>query len=529
MSETLIQTQTQEQAEIQQPYIFEKCTWLLTPEFILLLEKLHQCLTAEHKAIVQYGNQLAQALQKDFEPVLKQIKDDCIIEPFICNPLPQWMQGLKTQIVCPINQTSQLVKLINNNERYQKPDVILLDFAHTLKPTWSGIIEGIKNAVEIAGGDVKYTQQGFATFHADSIKNDLPLIVYKPRTWHQFESNIGFDENKLPALIFDVAALVYHVSIHSKRKSMVLEITLQNAYEAQWINEMLYLLENVMDYEENTIKVVANINSVSGIIHIHAITEQIQQRLVGFAADFKGKIFDDLKLLRKSSNNIVTERKNINHTTVGLQALSAAVCKAAMHYNLIAFAGLSVNAAGKFVDYKDVDVAHYENELAQIFSVGFDVVTISHQGYIAFVMQQQKGQALQQNDLLCTHDNKISEKGLRDNIRMAITYMQAWNQGLGYAIFDNRWEDLQTFEIVRAQIYQWVRNSVHLSVSNERINSRMITTIILEEVEKLKDEIAEEFAGNPISEIQTISNTYTQAALEVEQLFLQDELAPFFN
>ncbi|HQV01068.1 MAG TPA: hypothetical protein PLO59_07905, partial [Bacteroidia bacterium] len=490
----------------QQTFITEN-TWLLTPDFLLLLEKLQQCLVAEHQAILQYGLQLSQAMQKDFEPVVQQLKDDIEVAPFLCAPIPEWMHGLKTQIVCPANQTSQLVKLINNNERYQKPDSLVLDFAYTIKPTWQAIVDGLKNAIEIAGGNAKYTQQGFASFNLDATKSNLPQVIYKPRTWHQLEMNVMVGESPLPAIIFDIAALVYHASIHNNERKIVFEVALQNAYEAQWLNELLHLLETVMDYDANTLKVIAGIGSVSSMLHIHAITEQLQERIVGIAADFKAKVFSDLKLLRKTSKNIITERKNINQAAPGLQALAAMVSNTAQQYNVLSMAGLSVNAAGKFVDYKDVDVAHYEGEIEHLFASGFDVVTLSHQEYINFALQQHKGKAISNDTLLCKHDDKISEKGLRDNIRTAITYLQAWNQGLGYAVFDNRWEDVQTFEIIRAQIYQWVRNSVHLTVSNERINSRAITTIILEEAEKLKDEINEEFAGNPISEIQTISNT----------------------
>ncbi len=513
----------------------DKTDKLLTPDFIKLLSNLYECLNEERKGIIDYREQLNKALQKDFEKVIAGQQVDTGL--FEVNYAGEFFQRVNTLMICPANQTRSLVKLINGNERYKKPDAVVVDFSSTLKPLWNNITDSITNLIEIANESARFSQKTFAEFSL--IKTDAPvqqpLIIIKPRTIHAVEELIKVNEGYYPAALFDVALTAYHTfrTMVAKNRQPVLLIECNNQFEAQWWNELAAVMEEYLKLDAGTIKIIAALDSATGLVTAEAVVYELQHRIVALQADFKGKLINDLHILQKKNDNIVAERKSINIAEPSLQYFSKTVIDVARKHGLPAVAGLSINAAGQFVDYKDVSIAKYEEELALMIASGFNTIMVSHQGYIEDVIEKFKqpvdsGKAtIPGKQLLPAGSYKISMMGLRDNIRTAITFMQAWNQGIACAVFDNRWEDVQTFEIIRAQIFQWMRNSVTLA-TGERVNSRLITTIILEESEKLQNEIREEFAGNPISEIQTILNTYTQAALEVEQLFLKVELTGSF-
>lgn len=539
MEDQIIQTvnQQQEKPLTVNPKVWnDKSEKLLTPDFLMLLTNLHLCLNEERKAILDFRNQINKALQKEFKQVITD--QQITVDDFDCAAIPETLKNFRTQIICPANQTHELIKLINGNERYLKPDAVVIDFSNTLKPSWNAIVDGVNNVIEIANANARFTQRSFAEFSLTGEKHvtTQPQLIIKPRPLQCEESNITINDENYPAAMLDVALIVFYAAplFIAKNKIPVFNITCTNQYEAQWWNELFTVLEEVLNLNDGQLKTIVAIDSTPGSVVAEAIVFELRNRIVGLEADFKGKVFNDLKLLRKKADNIVAERKALHFTDASLQVLSKQVCALALKYNLLSVAGLSINAAGKFVDFKDVEIAHYEEELSLINAVGFNMLTVSHQGYIEYLRDNLKAfpadaSIPQHCDVLPTHAPIISMLGLRDNIRTAITYLHAWNQGIGYAVFDNRWEDHQTFEIIRAQVYQWIRNSVHIATTGERINSRMITTIILEETDKLQNEIKEEFAGNPISEIQTIQNTYTQAALEVEALFLNDELQEYFG
>ena len=52
----------------------------------------------------------------------------------------------------------------------------------------------------------------------------------------------------------------------------------------------------------------------------------------------------------------------------------------------------------------------------------------------------------------------ISEKGIRNNLSIALMYMEAWLSGVGCVPIHNLMEDAATAEISRSQLWQWVRH-----------------------------------------------------------------------
>jgi malate synthase len=57
----------------------------------------------------------------------------------------------------------------------------------------------------------------------------------------------------------------------------------------------------------------------------------------------------------------------------------------------------------------------------------------------------------------------ITEAGFRNNVDVALQYLNSWLLGNGAAAIHNLMEDAATAEISRAQLWQWVRNSAKLA------------------------------------------------------------------
>ena len=61
------------------------------------------------------------------------------------------------------------------------------------------------------------------------------------------------------------------------------------------------------------------------------------------------------------------------------------------------------------------------------------------------------------SDLLDLHIGRpITAQGVRDNVSVAIRYIEAWLRGLGAVAIDNLMEDAATAEISRSQVWQWI-------------------------------------------------------------------------
>ena len=64
-------------------------------------------------------------------------------------------------------------------------------------------------------------------------------------------------------------------------------------------------------------------------------------------------------------------------------------------------------------------------------------------------------------------DGRVTEAGLRANVRVALAYLDSWLRGIGAAAIDNLMEDAATAEIARSLVWHWRQRAVVLE--DERI------------------------------------------------------------
>ena len=100
-----------------------------------------------------------------------------------------------------------------------------------------------------------------------------------------------------------------------------------------------------------------------------------------------------------------------------------------------------------------------------------------------------------QKDLLKVPDGKITEKGLRDNIKVGLQYIEAWLLGNGCVPLYNLMEDAATAEISRSQLWQWLKHECSLD-DGTVISKKILNNIFEEELNTIKDEIGLERFNN---------------------------------
>jgi Malate synthase len=116
--------------------------------------------------------------------------------------------------------------------------------------------------------------------------------------------------------------------------------------------------------------------------------------------------------------------------------------------------------------------------------------------------------------------------GIRVNVRVSIGYMKGWNQDLGCVAWDNRMEDLATFEISRAQTWQWLHHNVTLDDGTE-VTEDLVARVFDEELEKIVEEAREFFGDAPPEVVEEQVQRFQQAAADAQAIFTEDEMRPF--
>jgi malate synthase len=134
---------------------------------------------------------------------------------------------------------------------------------------------------------------------------------------------------------------------------------------------------------------------------------------------------------------------------------------------------------------------------------GFDGTWVAHPDLVAVAKREfegalaglphQKGRArddvaVSPSDLLDFRipDGSISEAGLRNNISVALQYLESWLRGTGALGIFNLMEDTATAEISRAQIWQWLHAPDASLADGRRMGAALYRAAVAREMETIK-------------------------------------------
>jgi malate synthase len=105
----------------------------------------------------------------------------------------------------------------------------------------------------------------------------------------------------------------------------------------------------------------------------------------------------------------------------------------------------------------------------------------------------------------------VTEGGVRNDVSVAILYIESWLRGVGAAALFNLMEDAATSEIARSQVWQWIKAGATLD-DGKTVDRGLVESIQEEEVEKIVDTIGDEaFNSGRFKEAQAI---FERVALE---------------
>jgi malate synthase len=107
----------------------------------------------------------------------------------------------------------------------------------------------------------------------------------------------------------------------------------------------------------------------------------------------------------------------------------------------------------------------------------------------------------------------LTEAGIRNNVSVALQYVESWLRGIGAVAIFNLMEDAATAEISRSQLWQWRRNVARLT-DGRALTSELYQTIREEELAKL--------AAPP-------GNRYREATEILDRLVLDEQLEDFLT
>jgi malate synthase len=463
-------------------------------------------------------------------------------------PLPEDLLQRRVEITGPVNSAKMVINMLSRNDDGEMADAAMLDFEDSMKPAWGNVLDGIRNVKYAAAGTLTYSRparDGRPAKEYTLDPDDMPLLMVRIRGLHLDESNVRVDGEPVSGALLDLAAVAYHTAktLMEQGKTPKFYVPKVEHYlEARWFNDLFVHVQDALGIPQKTFKATFLIETLSAAFQMEEILYEYRDHAAGLNGGRWDKIFSDIKVLREHEDRVLADRNWINIQRRWMEMYVKQLIRVCHKHGAFGMGGMAPQTPGKTEELREKQVAGVVDDKKFEASIGHDGCWVSHPYFIGPAMKPfkekldaegKKNQRDVMPDIPAKPDllpkGGVGPKtldGIRVNVRVSIGYMKGWNSDIGAVAWDNRMEDLATFEISRAQIWQWLRHGVTLD-DGTPVTKELISTVFEEELAKIEAEAREFFESYGEDAVETHVGRFRKAAKDAERIFTEDEMRPF--
>ena len=522
---------------------------LLTSDLLALLADLHRTLEPRRRELLGTRTERQEAFDAGELPgYLPKDEHPDAHGDWSVGELPDDLLQRRVEITGPVNDPKMVINMLSRNDQGDRADAAMLDFEDSMKPTWPNLLDGIDNVRAAAAGTLTYTKpatNGQPEQHYALDPDDMPLLMVRIRGLHLDETNVRVDGEPVSGALFDLACVAYHsaqtlIEAHKTPKYYVPKV--EHYLEARWFNDLFLHTQDALDIPRGTFKATFLIEALTAAFQTREILYEFREHAAGLNGGRWDKIFSDIKVLREHEDRVLADRNWINIQRPWMEMYVKQLIKVCHEHGAFGMGGMAPHTPGRTEEVRKKQVAGVVEDREFEASIGHDGCWVSHPYFIGpalrpFEEKLTEKKATHQLDVIPDIPDRpdllpkgnVGPKtldGLRVNVRVSIGYMKGWNDDLGCVAWDNRMEDLATFEISRAQTWQWLHHGVKLDDGQE-VTEELVARIFDEELRTIEKEVEEFFEGQPDEVIEEQVRRFRQAREDAERIFTESTMRPF--
>ena len=451
-------------------------------------------------------------------------------------PLPADLQTRRVEITGPVSDARMVINMLSRTADGHRADCAMVDFEDSMKPSWTNVIQGVHNVIEAAQGTLRAEKvdaggQVLKTYQLDP--DDAALLMVRVRGLHLDESNLHIDGEPVSGALLDFALCAFHAAPLQIQRGATPKFYLpkvEHHLEARWFADLFKMAEDELGFERSTLRCTLLIETLPAAYQMEEILYQIREHAAGLNGGRWDKIFSDIKCLKNHESRVLADRATIGMNREWMSNYAKQLIRVCHQHGAFGMGGMAAFTPGRDAARRDEQTAKVVADKEFEAGIGHDGCWVSHPYFIGPALAPfekklaETGASNQlsvlpdlpaQPDLLPKPTGPKTMDGLRTNLRVAIAYMRGWHADQGVVAWDDLMEDLATFEISRAQVFQWKHNAVQLD-SGETVDAALVSRLFGEELAQILTEID-----------AAEHDAYRAAAAEAEAIFLETEMRPF--
>lgn len=497
---------------------------VLTPQAQQFLLKLHRRFNPQRLLLLQTRQEKQEHINRgrkpDFLSETASIRNDPLWK---VAPAPKDLQKRWVEITGPTDR-KMMINALNSGA-----DVFMADFEDANSPTWQNMVEGQANLMDAIAGTLSYTAPEGKKYH---LNDHTAVMMVRPRGWHLNEKHVLIDGEPISASLFDFGLAFFHNAKGLLKKGSGPYFylpKLESYLEARLWNEVFIFSQEELGLPQGTIRATVLCETLLAAFEMEEILYELRDHASGLNAGRWDYIFSSIKKFQNDKNLIFPDRGQITMTAPFMRAYTDLLVRTCHKRGAHAMGGMAAfvpNRKNQMVT--EVALAKVKEDKLRESKDGFDGTWVAHPDLVPIAHdifeQALKGRShqkdhmraevnIQASDLLNFQiiGGKITENGLRQNISVALQYLDAWLRGIGASAIYNLMEDVATAEISRAQLWQWLHHGAKLD-DGRPITTTLYHKIVNEESESLKNL----YAGHPeaLNKLKEAQDLLNQFVLE---------------
>ncbi len=501
---------------------------ILSPEALGLVEALVSRFGARVEELLERRRVRQAAFDKgekpDFLPETRQVREG----DWTVAPLPKDILDRRVEITGPVDR-KMVINALNSGAH-----VFMADFEDSNAPSWDNCVQGQLNLRDAVRGTIEFRAPNGKEYR---LKEKTAVLFVRPRGWHLPERHVRMNGKAIPASLFDFGLYFFHnaKALLQKGSGPYFYLPkLESHLEARLWNDVFLLAQERLGLPKGTIKATVLIETLPAAFEMDEILYELRDHSAGLNCGRWDYIFSFIKRLGMDPAYVMPDRAQVTMLQHCMRSYTQLVVKTCHRRNVHAMGGMAAQIPIKD-DPKANEAALEKVRQDKLREVkdGHDGTWVAHPGLVPLAREifdaHMKGANQLDNkrldvkvgrdDLLRPPEGTRTEAGLRQNVDVALQYLEAWLGGLGCVPIHNLMEDAATAEISRAQVWQWIRHGAKLD-DGRVVTPELVRSVIDSELSKIRAEVGD---------ARWSSGHYERAREIFERLCLADRFEEFLT
>ncbi len=505
----------------------------VTPEFAEILTEpaldfvaaLHREFNPRRLALLQRRAERQQAIDAgqfpDFLPETAHIRES----EWQVAPAPPDLQDRRVEITGPVDR-KMMINALNSGAR-----VFMADFEDALSPTWANVVQGQINLRDAVRRTISFESPDGRVYR---LAERTATLVVRPRGWHLVERHVLVDGEPISASLFDFGLYFFHNAhelLNRGSGPYFYLPKLESHLEARLWNDVFNYAQDRLGIPRGTIRATVLIETILAAFEMDEILWDLRDHAAGLNAGRWDYIFSVIKKFRRHRDFLLPDRAQVTMTVPFMRAYTELLVRTCHRRGAHAIGGMAAFIPSRRApQVNEIALAKVREDKEREANDGFDGTWVAHPDLVPVateVFDRVLGEKPHQKDRLredvhvTARDlldvrvpgGRITEAGLRNNVSVALQYLDSWLRGQGAAAIFNLMEDTATAEISRAQLWQWRFHSAALD------DGRPVTKELYEQI---RDEELAKLGGETTGRLR-------EAREILDRLVLADEFIDFLT